>query len=34
VALDRDYVLAACGALLRHFEPGAVVALMRTSLGR
>lgn len=33
VALDRDYVFAACGALSRHFEAGAVVALMRASVG-
>ena len=34
VALDRDYVFACCGALLAHFEAGAVVALMRESLER
>ncbi|MHB1451864.1 MAG: glutamate mutase L [Coriobacteriia bacterium] len=33
VALDRDYVFAACGALSTHFPAGAVVALMRASLG-
>ncbi len=33
VALDRDYILACCGALSRHVEPDAVVALMRSSLG-
>jgi MutL protein len=32
-ALDADYVMADCGALLSHFEGAAVVALMRTSLG-
>jgi hypothetical protein len=31
--LDRDYLLAACGALSTHFLPGAVVALMRASCG-
>jgi len=31
--LDRDYILADCGALLEHFGGAAVVALMRTSLG-
>jgi hypothetical protein len=34
VALDRDYVFAACGALSRHFEKGAVLALMRASIGQ
>jgi len=33
VALDRDYVFAACGALSTHFPAGPVVALMRASLG-
>lgn len=33
VALDRDYIFACCGALLARFEPGAVVTLMRRSLG-
>lgn len=33
IALDNDYVMAACGALLGHFESSAVVTLMRTSLG-
>jgi hypothetical protein len=33
VALDRDYVFACCGALAGRFEPGAVVALMRASIG-
>ena len=33
VALDRDYVFACCGALSQHFESGAVVALMRASVG-
>ncbi|MEL7666688.1 MAG: glutamate mutase L [Actinomycetota bacterium] len=33
VALDRDYVLAACGALSTRFPADAVVALMRASLG-
>ena len=33
VALDRDYVFACCGTLLAHFEAGAVVALMRESIG-
>ncbi len=32
-ALDRDYVLACCGALLAHFDADAVAALMRTSIG-
>jgi hypothetical protein len=32
-ALDRDYVLADCGALLAHFDGAAVVALMSASLG-
>ena len=31
--LDRDYVLACCGALLGHFRGEAVVALMRASVG-
>jgi len=31
--LDRDYVLACCGALSTHFPPEAVEALMRRSLG-
>lgn len=31
--LDRDYVLASCGALLQHFPSEAVLALMRSSLG-
>ena len=31
--LDRDYLLAACGALSTHFPPDAVVALMRASCG-
>jgi len=31
--LDRDYVFACCGALARHFDPDAVVALMRHSTG-
>jgi hypothetical protein len=33
IALDRDYVMAACGALAGHFDSGAIVALMRHSLG-
>jgi hypothetical protein len=33
VALDRDYVFACCGALASRFAPGAVVALMRASIG-
>lgn len=33
VALDREYVLACCGALLHHFDREAVVALMRRSIG-
>ena len=33
VALDRDYIFACCGALLAHFPPPAVVALMRRSTG-
>ena len=33
VALDRDYVFACCGTLLGHFEPRAVVELMRASAG-
>ena len=32
-ALDRDYIFACCGALLAHFAPDAVVALMRASAG-
>jgi uncharacterized protein (TIGR01319 family) len=31
--LDRDYVLADCGALLAHFDGAAVVALMNANLG-
>ncbi len=31
--LDRDYVLASCGALLQHFPSEPVLALMRSSLG-
>lgn len=31
--LDRDYVFAACGALLAHFDAAAVVGLMRASAG-
>ena len=31
--LDRDYVFACCGALSKHFDPEAVVALMRRSTG-
>jgi hypothetical protein len=31
--LDRDYIVADCGALLAHFEGAAVVALMTASLG-
>jgi hypothetical protein len=31
--LDRDYVLACCGALSTHFSAEAVVALMRGSIG-
>jgi len=31
--LDREYLLAACGALSTHFAPDAVVALMRASCG-
>ena len=31
VALDRDYVFACCGALLQHFAPEAVTALLRAS---
>ena len=31
--LDRDYVLACCGALSTHFSAEAVVALMRRSIG-
>ncbi len=33
VALDRDYVFACCGALLAHFAPEIVTALMRSSAG-
>ena len=33
VALDADYILADCGALLAHFDGAAVVALMRASAG-
>jgi uncharacterized protein (TIGR01319 family) len=33
VALDRDYVFACCGSLSSRFEHGAVVALMRASVG-
>ena len=33
VALDRDYIFACCGALLAHFPPAAVLALMRQSAG-
>ncbi|MDO8916229.1 MAG: glutamate mutase L [Coriobacteriia bacterium] len=33
VVLDADYVFACCGALLSRFDPTAVVALMRRSLG-
>ncbi|MBN2247407.1 MAG: glutamate mutase L [Coriobacteriia bacterium] len=33
VVLDRDYVLAACGALSTRFRAGSVLALMRSSLG-
>ncbi len=33
VALDRDYILACCGALSSHFDAEAVVALMRHSAG-
>ncbi len=33
VALDRDYIFACCGALLQHFAPEAVTALMRASAG-
>lgn len=33
IALDRDYVLGACGALSAHFGEDAVVALMKASLG-
>ncbi|TDB37985.1 MAG: hypothetical protein D9V44_08035 [Actinobacteria bacterium] len=32
VALDRDYVFAACGVLSTRFPAGAVVALMRASM--
>jgi len=31
--LDREYLIAACGALSTHFPPDAVVALMRASCG-
>ncbi len=31
--LDRDYLLAACGALSTHFPPDSIVALMRASCG-
>ncbi len=31
-ALDADYILADCGALLSHFDGAAVTALMRSSL--
>ena len=31
--LDRDYLLAACGALSTHFSADRVVALMRASCG-
>jgi len=33
VALDRQYVFAACGALAVHFPDEAIVALMRESIG-
>ena len=33
IALDRDYIFAACGALLQHFPAEAVMALLRRSLG-
>ncbi|MDP2183016.1 MAG: glutamate mutase L [Actinomycetota bacterium] len=33
VALDADYIFAACGALSAHFAAGAVAALMRESSG-
>ena len=33
VVLDRDYVFACCGVLLRHFAPRAVEALLRASAG-
>ncbi len=33
IALDRDYIFACCGALLQHFPPPAVTALMRASIG-
>jgi len=33
VTLDRDYIFACCGALLAHYEGGAVVALLRRSIG-
>lgn len=33
VALDRDYVIAACGALSVHFPAEACIALMRSSIG-
>ena len=32
-ALDNDYILADCGALLAHFDGAAVVALVNESLG-
>ena len=31
--VDGDYILACCGVLLAHFPAGAVVALLRASLG-
>jgi hypothetical protein len=31
--VDRDYIFACCGVLLAHFPAGAVVALLRASLG-
>jgi hypothetical protein len=33
VALDRDYIFACCGALLAHFAPEPIAALMRASAG-
>ena len=33
VVLDHDYIFACCGALLQHFAPEAVTALMRASAG-
>ncbi len=33
IALDADYVFACCGALLAHFPPAAVLALLRRSAG-